>query len=141
MYTFRHVEPVTPNDTMTAEEAEEVVRRFQEAAHSGKPRVADVAEALGTSPEDVARILQDVRGQTSVVEAPKVSPRRKLRLIAAGVAAILLGTGVWTLTHFSAPQETTAIATESPVQPAKAAESTTPAFAEAPATDVPKTSG
>ncbi len=71
MHTFRSEE------TMTHEEAEEVVRRFQEAAHSsaGNPRLTDVAEALGTTPEDVARILSEVRGSASVVPK-KSSPHR-----------------------------------------------------------------
>ncbi|GEM_PF-4739816 len=83
----------TPETTMTPQEAEAVVRRFLERTADAPtgPSVADVAEALRTSPQEVARILAEVRA------APKAKPqrqtiRRERRVwLLSGVAASILG--------------------------------------------------
>jgi hypothetical protein len=87
MQEFRADEP------MTTEEMEAVMRRFQEGAHGGgSPHVSDVAEALGTSPEVVARLLSEVRQMPVAMETVgNVSQRRSVVRTVIAFAALAAG--------------------------------------------------
>ena len=80
--------------TMTPEEAEAVVRRHVERAPEAAsgPTVADMAEALRVSPEEVARLLAEVRATPERRQRAASGRERRLWLL-SGLAALLIGGG------------------------------------------------
>jgi len=84
----------TPETTMTAEEAEAIVRRHLEKVPEtpSGPSVAEVAEVLRLSPQEVAGLLAEVRAE-SIKRPKRKTTRRERRVwLLSGGLAVVVGT-------------------------------------------------
>lgn len=86
----------SPEATMTPEEAEAVVRRHLERVPDtpNGPSVADVAEALRLSPEEVAKLLAEVRSAPRPKPKRRITSRERRIWLLSGALALALGGGV-----------------------------------------------
>lgn len=83
----------TPETTMTPEEAEAIVRRHLERVPEmpSGPSVADVAEVLRLRPEEVAKLLAEVRLEGRKQPKRRVSRRERKVWLLSGALAVVVG--------------------------------------------------
>lgn len=83
----------TPETTMTPEEAEAIVRRHLERVPEmpSGPSVADVAEVLRLQPDEVAKLLAEVRTEGRKRPKRRISKRERKVWLLSGALALVVG--------------------------------------------------